>query len=88
MENLAGDLLFGLKLVKLSILPMLFIQIVQDSLGELISGYLGFKGVTPGDADFGFLLLHNPLMELSLFNSPAAPYVTMETETRDGTVWL
>ena len=28
MENLAGDLLFGLKLVKLSILPMLFIQFV------------------------------------------------------------
>ena len=28
MEKLAGDLLLGLKLVKLSILPMLFIQFV------------------------------------------------------------
>ena len=35
MENLAGDLLFGLKLVKLSILPILFIQFVKGSLGEI-----------------------------------------------------
>ena len=44
MEKLAGDLLFGLKLVKLSILPMQFIQVVKGRLGELRSGYLGFKG--------------------------------------------
>ena len=45
MEKLAGDLLFGLKLVKLSILPTLFIQFVYSSLGELRSRYLGFKGL-------------------------------------------
>ena len=31
MEKLAGDLLFGLKLVKLSILPMLFIQLFREA---------------------------------------------------------
>ena len=41
MEELAGDLLFGLKLVKLSILPTLFIHFVQGRLGELRSVYLG-----------------------------------------------
>ena len=45
MEKLAGDLLFGLNLVKLSILPKLFIQFVKSSLGELRSRYLGFEGL-------------------------------------------
>ena len=39
MENLAGDLLLGLKFVKLSILPTLFIHFVQGRLRELRSGY-------------------------------------------------
>ena len=47
MEKLAGDLLFGLKFVKLSILPTLFIHFVQHRLGELRSRYLGIKGLTP-----------------------------------------
>ena len=46
MENLAGDLLLGLKFVKLSILPSLFIHFVEGRLGELRSGYLGLKGLT------------------------------------------
>ena len=40
MENLAGDLLFGLKFVKLSILPTLFIHFVWHRSGELRSRYL------------------------------------------------
>ena len=44
MENLAGDLLLGLKFVKLPILPTLFIHFGQGRLGELRSGYLGLKG--------------------------------------------
>ena len=39
MEKLAGDLLFGLKFVKLSILPTLFIHFVYHMLGELRSRY-------------------------------------------------
>ena len=37
MENLAGDLLlkFGLKFVKLEILPTMFIDFLHDKLGEL-----------------------------------------------------
>ena len=46
MENLAGDLLFGLKFVKLSILPTFFIHFVEHRLGELRSRYLGMKGTT------------------------------------------
>ena len=45
MENLAGDLLLGLKFVELPILPTLFTQFIQDRLGELTSGYLGLKGL-------------------------------------------
>ena len=44
MKKLAGDLLFGLKFVKLSILPTLFIHFVEHRLGELRSRYLGIKG--------------------------------------------
>ena len=43
-ENLAGDLLLGLKFAKLPILPTLFIHFVQGRLRELRSGYLGLKG--------------------------------------------
>ena len=43
MEKLAADLLFGLKLVKLSILPMLFIKFVWGRLGELRSRFKGLK---------------------------------------------
>ena len=43
MEKLADDLLFGLKLVKLSILLTLFSHFVQSRLGELRSRYLGLK---------------------------------------------
>ena len=46
MEKLAGDLLFGSKFVKLSILPTLFIHFVQHRLRELRSRYLGIKGLT------------------------------------------
>ena len=45
MENLVGDLLLGLKFVQLPILPTLFIDFVQDRLGELRSGYLGLERV-------------------------------------------
>ena len=45
MENLAGDLLLGLKFVKLSILPTMFIHFVQGRLGELRSGYLVLEGL-------------------------------------------
>ena len=45
MENLVGDLLFGFKFVKLSILPTLFIHFVWHRLGELMSRYLGIKGL-------------------------------------------
>ena len=45
MEKLTGDLLIGLKLVKLSILLMLFIQFVKSSLGEFKDQYIGFKGL-------------------------------------------
>ena len=45
MGNLAGDLLLGLKFAKLPILPTLFLHLVQDRLGELRSGYLGFEGL-------------------------------------------
>ena len=68
MEKLAGDLSFGSKFVKLPILPTLFIDCVQGRLGELRSGYLGLKGLTPilhkknhlsllGDSDEGFRVL-------------------------------
>ena len=40
---MAGDLLFELKLVELSILAMLFILFIKGSLGELRSRYLEFK---------------------------------------------
>ena len=46
MENLAGDLLLGLKFVsKLPILPTLFLDFVQGTLRELRPGYLGLKRV-------------------------------------------
>ena len=38
-----GDLLLGLKVVLLPILPTLFIHFLQGRLGELRSGYLGIK---------------------------------------------
>ena len=44
MENLAGDLMLGLKFVQLLILPTLFIHFVQGRLGELKFRYLGLKG--------------------------------------------
>ena len=43
MEKLADDLLFGLKFVKLSVLPTIFIHFVWGRLGELRSGYWGLK---------------------------------------------
>ena len=43
MEKLSGDLLFGLKFVKLSILPTLFIHFVWHRLGELRSDTWGLK---------------------------------------------
>ena len=49
-EKWAGDLKFGLKLVKLSILPTLFIQFVWGSLGEFRSRYSGFKDLTKYDS--------------------------------------
>ena len=61
MEKLAGDLLFGLKLVKLSILPTLFIQFVLGSLGELKSRYLGFKEFK-GLGHLFLALLHKSIM--------------------------
>ena len=46
MENLADDLLFGLKLIKLSIPPTLFIHFVEGQLGELGLSHLSLKGST------------------------------------------
>ena len=46
MENLAGDLVLGLKFVKLSILPTLLIHFVERRLGELRSRYLEIKDTT------------------------------------------
>ena len=45
MENLAGDLLLGLKFVKLSILPTMFVHFVHGRLGELRSGSLVLEGL-------------------------------------------
>ena len=50
---MAGDLLFGLKFVKLSILPTLFTHFVQGRLGELRSGYLGLKELIEVTAQCG-----------------------------------
>ena len=45
MENLAGDLLLGLKFVKLSILPTLH-TICLGQVGRIeMTIYLGFKGL-------------------------------------------
>ena len=46
MEKLAGDLLLGLKFVKLDILSISFINFLQIKLGESRSRYLGIKGLT------------------------------------------
>ena len=45
MENLAGDLLLGLKFVKLEILSTSFIDFLYEELGELRSRSLGLKGI-------------------------------------------
>ena len=45
MEKLAGDLLLGLKFVKLEILSTSFIDFLYDKLGELSSRSLGLKFV-------------------------------------------
>ena len=44
MEKLAGDLLLGLKFVKLEIL-LTFIDFLYDILGEFRSRSLGLKGL-------------------------------------------
>ena len=46
MEKMAGDLLLGLKFVRLEILSTSFIDFLYDKLGELRSGSLGLKGLT------------------------------------------
>ena len=46
MEKLIGDLLSGLKFVRLQILSTSFIDFLYDKLGELRSGSLGLKGLT------------------------------------------
>ena len=43
MEKLAGDLLLGLKFVKLEILSTSFIDFLYDKLGELRLRSLGLK---------------------------------------------
>ena len=43
MEKLAGDLLLGLKFVKLEILSTSFIDFLYDELGELRSRSLGLN---------------------------------------------
>ena len=45
MEKLAGDLLLGLKFVKLEILSTSSIDFLYDKLGELRSRALGLKVV-------------------------------------------
>ena len=45
MEKLAGDLLLGLKFVKLEILSTSFIDFLYEELGELRSRSLGLKGL-------------------------------------------
>ena len=45
MEKLAGDLLLGLKFVKLEILSTSFIDFLYDELGELRSKSLDLKGL-------------------------------------------
>ena len=66
MEKLAGDLLFGLKFVKLSILPTLFIHFVWHRLGELRSRYLRIKGLTKS-LIYTFVLLFNQSINQTLF---------------------
>ena len=46
MEKLAGDLLLGLKFVKLEILSTSFIDFLYEVLGELRSRSLGLNGLT------------------------------------------
>ena len=46
MEKLAGDLLLGLKFVKLEILSTSFIDFLYEELGELRSRSLGLQGLT------------------------------------------
>ena len=46
MEKLAGDLLLGLKFVKLEILSTSFIDFLYEELGELGSRSLGLQGLT------------------------------------------
>ena len=45
MEKLAGDLLLGLKFVRLEILSISFIDFLYEELGELRSRSLGLKGL-------------------------------------------
>ena len=45
MEKLAGDLLLGLKFVKLEILSTSFIDFLYNKLGELRLRSLGLKGL-------------------------------------------
>ena len=47
MEKLAGDLLLGLKFVKLEILSTSFIDFLYEVLGELRSRSLGLNGLSP-----------------------------------------
>ena len=49
MEKLAGDLLLGLKFVKLEILSTSFIDFLYEVLGELRSRSLGLKGLNPAN---------------------------------------
>ena len=46
MEKLAGDLLLGLKFVRLEILSTSFIDFLYEEFGELRSRSLGPKGLT------------------------------------------
>ena len=54
MEKLAGDLLLGLKFVRLQILLTSFIDFLCDMLGEFGSRSLGLKGLTNLDVYVGF----------------------------------
>ena len=47
MEKLTGDLLLGLKFVRLEILSTSFIDFLYEELGELRSRSLGLKGLNP-----------------------------------------
>ena len=77
MEKLAGDLLLGLKFLRLEILPTSFIDFLYEGLGELRSRYLGLKLL--GELLVIYILFKISTKIYNIFTLKFPPTHTVET---------